>query len=404
MSAFAYTKHMKTSLIALILFLLLNFSSFAQNGTKDYVVGKSIQIHSEIMNDERHFQVYLPDGYGESDKTYDVLYILDGQRYFLHGVSLQKSFTTFMQTPEFIVVGIPRKQSDRNSIYTSNFDKYLSFIEKEILSYIDKNFRSSRKRLLYGWAFGGGFVFESMVTKPDLFDAYIAASPFPVKNKISKIDSLFANNNTFNKLLYFSAESNEGAVKESTDELYALLQAKYQERPNWIFKELLSEEHRSTPFTTLYHGISQYYCYYPELQFNSLEEFSQAGGIEYVYDYYKKRSLDYGFPNQLSDWTMFSIVRNAIRANAFEQFDKLLNEFSKSGFIERLRISRAIEIARYYLDNKNFEKAIELFNLLNEIHPNSERPLKGLGDTYQAMNKNKKASIYYEKAKKLSQN
>ena len=173
---------------------------------------------------------------------------------------------------------------------------------------------------------------------------------------------------------------------------------------NWTFKELESEEHRSTPFTTLYHGMSQYFYYFPEIQFNSLEDFSKAGGIKYVHEYYQKRALKYGFSNQPSDWTMFSITRNAIRENNFEQFDILVNEFSKTNFIERLRISRASSIAEFYLQNKHFEKALELFNLLSEKHPNSEIPLNGLGDTYKAMNEIKKASLYYEKAKTLSKN
>ena len=35
--------------------------------------------------------------------------------------------------------------------------------------------------------------------------------------------------------------------------------------------------HRSTPFTTLYHGLTTYFHYFPEIQFSDLEEFLEAG-------------------------------------------------------------------------------------------------------------------------------
>ena len=388
--------------IAVFIFLM-SLNSLAQNSEKENVIGSSLTIQSEILNDEREIQIFVPDSYSNSDKKYPVLYVLDGQRYFFHAVSLQKTFVEFKETPEFIIVGISKKPSDRNRNFSVNSQKYLEFIEKEIIKYLDAKYRTSEKRMLFGWAFGGGFVIETMINKPNLFDAYIAASPFPLKEKINKIDSFLTKHPSFSKLLFFSSETNEGLVKKGTSELNVLLTNKGNEKLNWAFKELDDEEHRSTPFTTLYHGIKKNFDYYPELQFNSLEEFTKAGGMEYVYEYYQKRASKYGFPKELSDWTMFSITRNAIRANNYKQFDILMNEFGKTEFIGRLRISRACSIAEFYLQNKQFEKAIELFADIAEKHPNSERPLNGLGDTYKEMNKTRKAASYYKKAQKLSE-
>ena len=61
-------------------------------------------------------------------------------------------------------------------------------------------------------------------------------------------------------------------------------------------------------------------------------------------------------------------------------------------------------VANYYLENKEYDKSIQIFTLLAESHPNSERPLEGLGDSYKALKKERKASLYYEKAKQLAQN
>ncbi len=382
--------------------LILCFHSNAQIEQKYHVVGTLFTIQSKVLNDERVIQVSLPEEYVDTDQRYPVLYILDGQRYFLHGVSLHQSFRDFKQTPEFIVVGISKNSTDRNRMYSANSQKYLEFIKTEVIDLIDSQFRTSEKRMLFGWAFGGGFVLETLITQPKLFDTYIAASPFPIKEKVTRLDSLLKQAPDFDRLLFFTSGTNEGVVKEGTSALNAMLANNAPASMNWVFRELEAEEHRSTPFTTLYHGIRETFEYYPELQFTNLEEFTKAGGLTYVYDYYQKRASEYGFSPELSDWTMFSITRNAIRANNYKQFEALATEFKKTGFIGRLRVSRACSIAEFYLKNAQYEAAEELFELLIEKHPTSERPLIGLGDTYKAQNKNRKAASYYKKAKKLS--
>ncbi|MEP3210180.1 MAG: alpha/beta hydrolase-fold protein [Maribacter sp.] len=378
--------------------------TFAQHSREDHIVGSTISMQSQVLNDERVLQIFLPDGYANSDTKYPVLYVLDGQRYFLHAVSLQKSFVEFEQTPEFIVVGITKNPSDRNRNYSTNSQQYRDYIKTEVIDYVNTEFRTSETRMLFGWAYAGGFVIETMTKAPDLFEAYIAASPFPVKEKIRIVDSLLEENPKFNKQLYFTSGTNEGVVKDGTDELSRLLRNKAPKTMRWTFAELEGEEHRSTPFTTLYHGLKKYFNYYPELQFSSLKEFGNAGGLPNVYAYYQKRAAQYGFSTDLSDWTMFSLTRNAIRANNFDQFDLLVNEFINTGFISRLSMNRGCSIADFYLENEHYDRALDLFTLLAEIHPKAARPLNGLGDIYKGLKKERKASRYYKRAKELSEN
>ncbi|CAM1365177.1 conserved hypothetical protein [Tenacibaculum sediminilitoris] len=393
---------MNIKILIVVLLFFLNLKSHSQINETNTVVGKTFLIQSKVLNDEREVQVFLPDSYTESKKEYPVLYILDGQRYFLHGVSLHKSFVEFRQTSEFIIVGISKKQSDRNRNFSSNSKKYLEFLEKEIINFIDERFRTSKKRLIFGWAYGGGFVIQAMTTNPDLFKGYIAASPFPLDEKINKVDSLFSKRPNFHKFLYFTSGSKEGVVREGTDKLNKLLLNKAPKAMNWIYRELEGEEHRSTPFTTLYHGLQKYYHFYPELQFSNLEEFKKAGGLDYVYGYYEQRAQQFGFPRELTKWTMFTLVRNAMRANDYNQFDTFMNEFEKTNFFGELRVNRACSIAEFYLKNNQYDKAIDLFTFLSEKHPNTESPLKGLGDTYKEMSDEKKASLFYRKVKELS--
>ncbi len=387
----------------ILIIICFNVKVKSQNMPSVNPLGSSYSIKSDILKEDRQIQIFIPESYNKTDKKYPVLYMLDGQRLFPFGVSLLKSFTQFKQTPEFIIVGITNKYPNRFGHFIDKEKKFLTFIEKDVIPFIDNNFRTSNERLIFGWEYGGSFVIQTMLDRPNLFNAYLVASPYPLNNKISHISNFLSNNTSFDKTLYFSVSPNENDVNLGTEKLDSILKLKAPKTFNWSFKKLINEEHRSTPYSTIYFGIKKFYHYYPELQFDNLDEFINSGGLGYVYDYYQKRALKFGFSKELSDWTMFSLTRNTIRADDYKQFEILVNEFSKTGFISRLRVSRACSIAEFYLENKQYDKAIDLFTLLVEKHPNSERPLNGLGDTYKELKKEKKASVYYKKAKKVSE-
>ena len=366
-------------------------------------LGSNYSIKADILKEDRQIQIFTPEGYNKTNKKYPVLYILDGQRLFPFGVSLLESFTQFKQTPEFIIIGITNKYPNRFRHFIDEEKKFLTFIEKDVIPFVDNNFRTSNERLIFGWEYGGSFVIQTMLDRPNLFNAYLAASPFPLGDKIGQISNFLSKNERFDKTLYFSVSPNENDVNIGTEKLDSVLKLKAPKTFSWSYKKLINEEHRSTPYSTIYFGVKNYYHYYPELQFNNLDEFTKSGGLDYVYDYYQKRALKFGFSEELSDWTMFSLTRNAIRANNYKQFEVLVGEFNKTEFIGRLSVGRACSIAEFHLQNKQFDKAIELFKLLAIKHPNSERPLNGLGDSYKEMKKIGKASSYYKKAKKLSE-
>lgn len=391
---------------ALLLFALFCFSTIvkAQMISSSNTLGNNYTIKSEILKEDRLIQIFTPESYEKTDKEYPVLYILDGQRLFPFGVSLLKSFTQFKQTPEFIIVGITNKYPNRFNHFIDKEKKFLTFIEKDVIPFVHSKFRASDERLIFGWEYGGSFVVQTMVDRPNLFNAYIAASPFPLDQKINQIGNFFSSNVSFDKTLYFSVSPNENDVNIGTENLDSILKLKAPKTFKWSYKKLMNEEHRSTPYSTIYFGLIDYYQYYPELQFHNLDEFTNAGGLDYVYGYYQKRALKFGFSEELSDWTMFSLTRNAIRADDFKEFEKLVNEFEPTEFISRLKVSRACTIPEFYLKHKEYNKAINLFLFLAEKHPNAQRPLNGLGDTYKELNKERKASMYYKKAKKMSEN
>ena len=120
--------------ILLLMILLININiSYSQNKGVDITVGKTYTLQSKSLKESREIEVYLPDGYGESDKEYPVLYILDGQKFYLYGVSLQRLFFFRDYTPDFIVVGILNSSPQRFRHFDSGAAEFINFIEKILI-------------------------------------------------------------------------------------------------------------------------------------------------------------------------------------------------------------------------------------------------------------------------------
>lgn len=79
------------SLLTLIICCFASLFGMAQESSP-ITIGNSHTIKSTVLNEDRTIQIYTPDGYLDSKQDYPVLYILDGQWYFLSGVAIQKPY------------------------------------------------------------------------------------------------------------------------------------------------------------------------------------------------------------------------------------------------------------------------------------------------------------------------
>ena len=363
---------------------------------------KTYEIESKILKEKREIQVYLPDGYEDANTKYPVLYILDGQRLFGHAISVAKSFDQFHLTPNFIVVGITNKYPDRFNYFSSRSSTFARFLEEEVIKSVDVQFQTSDERILFGWEYGGGFALNLLASNPALFDGYILASSYPVNDKLEKLDSLLKSGLNKPVKLYFTSAEREGTVNKEAMLLKSLFEQKPVKGLTWEYLELVNEEHRSTPYSTLYHGIKSYYAYFPVLQFATLDEFKEFGGVESVKNYYLKRSEQYGFSPELPVWTRFSIVRNAIRDNNIEEFKRLYELYIDQEVILGLRNNQPYTLTDYLTENTMHEEAIKVYLVLLTKRPQSMKLLTKLADSYDAVGNRKESKKYSRMAEKVS--
>ena len=188
----------------MMLSLLASFVSIvllAQAGNR-ITIGTIDTVQSVILAEKRKILVYVPSSRsspGTSPQKYPVLYLLDGDANFNAVVGMVQYLGQVngnTACPEMIVVGISNTNRNRDltptktgadpmlwnlpsSIYSvaGGGSAFMSFIEKELIPYIDAKYPAQPYKLLMGHSFGGLTVINTLVNNTKLFNAYIAVDP-----------------------------------------------------------------------------------------------------------------------------------------------------------------------------------------------------------------------------------
>jgi uncharacterized protein len=153
-----------------------------------------IQLDSRVMGEKRTILVSLPLSYGNGAHAYPVLYMTDGDAQLSHTAETVRFLARSARIPEMIVVGINNTDRTRDltpthvpsqtiegrvfeSPSSGGADRFLSFIETEVIPTIEQRYRTEPYRVFAGHSFGGLFAMHALFTKPKLFNAWIAVSP-----------------------------------------------------------------------------------------------------------------------------------------------------------------------------------------------------------------------------------
>lgn len=178
----------------LVLLPVLLTAAIVANATKaeDHTSGPPLIheiIHSSILLEERPIRIQLPRGYEQSESQYPVLFILDAEHeeHFNWSLETTDLLTVKGQIPEMIIVGIENVNrlrdmsvpvfENKGKTVVGGAEKFLRFLEKELIPFVNEEYRTSTTRTLYGVSASATFSIFTMVTQPTVFDAYVAASP-----------------------------------------------------------------------------------------------------------------------------------------------------------------------------------------------------------------------------------
>ena len=150
---------------------------------------QELKIDSTVLGEKRNLVVYLPAGYQNSQDRYPVLYLTDGDVQGPHTAGTIDYLAKFEQMPPMIVVGIVNPPETRTRDLTltpsdkqnpagpENADRFLAFVENEVIPFVKKQYRTLDYQVLSGTSHGGQFAINALVKRPGLFHAVIAISP-----------------------------------------------------------------------------------------------------------------------------------------------------------------------------------------------------------------------------------
>jgi len=340
---------------------------FAQQQIDYISFGKTVEFTSERLNEKRDILIYTPAGYEESNIEYPTLYITDGAENFFIATAIVNFLSRNQKIPQMTVVGIPNVNRNRDlspSVIegTSNpggGDIFLTFFEDELIPYIDKTYRTSNYRIFFGHSLGGMFANYTMFTRPELFNAFIAASPYLMYDSeyvINEAEFKLDNLSNFERQLFITL-GNEPAYHESLNKFTSLLEDNTKTL-RWDYQIFNDEDHGSIPVISLLKGLKYIYSDF-QLTMETATE-----GLKAILDHYSLVKSKYDYSVDISEAT-FNIIGYRL------------------------------------LQNGEIDKAIEVFEYNVELYPNSANVYDSLAEALEKTGRRDEAVENYEIAVKI---
>jgi predicted alpha/beta superfamily hydrolase len=380
--------------------LLITFTLSSQTKGTPISIGDNYTISSKVLNQDREIQIYLPDSYKDTDQSYPVLYILDGQRFFTNGVAIQKSLKTPDAIPEIIVVGINSVRSLRRPLFADG-DSFTSFLKEEVIQFVDSNFRTTKERIIYGWEAAAYYISEMILEEKDLFSGAIITDGGDASEELVK-----GFNSDKEIYLYMANSRKDIFYISSSDHLNELLKKNNPKNLIWKYELFNDEVHQTMPHLAMYKGLKYYYHNYDALIFESIQHYIDMGGIPYIESFLKEREKRFGSDDSIYESTQNSLIWLGLNRDNFEYFNFFMTEFSDVLSTERYASAYwQNRLAQFYLKHKDFNNAIKYFEYGIAKYPDSaelKEMYDGLSNAYQGNGNNIKAKEYRAKSAKLN--
>jgi len=270
-------------------------------------------VHSNVLNEDRVIWVRMPAASRGSNERYAVVYMTDG------GTNVNEmgstidflADTNFM--PPLIVVGItntdrvrdltPSHAGVKHSDGTvdpyptsGGADKFLDFIQTELVPEIEKRYPTQPYRVLVGHSLGGLFAVHALMARSDLFNAYIASSPslwWDDFRILRQAQEFFAKQKEFKKNLFFSLGNESGQMDEGFTQLQKMLGGNLPKGFVVASAHYREENHNSTELLSHYAALRAIFAGWQMPRDPKTDE--RIGGLAGVEQHYRDLSERFGF-------------------------------------------------------------------------------------------------------------
>ena len=322
-----------------LMLALLSVPVLADKG----IITEPLTIESSLLGEEPAvFTVTLPKGFdAKSDKRYVVMFEQHPRaQALLAGMQDWMSHNGGWPWIETIVVTAPDGHKGLGKLKGDAIEErgnhaLLDFYQQALLPAIDKQYPTNGFRIMNGFTGNAGLVLYTLLNRPELFNAYIAASPVLSKDfayvlkdgakQLKAIAPKLSNRPVFLQISTSDSDFEQGQLA-SFDELEALLKAHAPAGLNWQSRRFDGSYYMTQPVLATAHGI--------EFIFNDIHQPLAADssvskqGVAAIVDHYRELSERvYGFEVSPADSLIAlaeSIDDSASRLNVFAQSVKAL--------------------------------------------------------------------------------
>jgi hypothetical protein len=394
--------------ITLALILLVFFwTAHSQNSHGQVVIGNIDTIYSTSLNENRVFWVYSPktdpnSGFGKV--TYPVIFLLDGDAHFASVTSLirqlSEGFTRFF--PEMIIVGILNTDRMRDltptpikgspdfkdsSIFksTGGGEKFMAFLEKELIPHIDSTYSTAPYRMFIGHSLGGLMVIDALFHHNNLFNAYVAIDPslWYDDRKLMKQTGNILSAVDFRKESLYIAIANtmkpgmdtvsvRKDVSNSTSHIRSILD----------FTTLLKQDKKS--------GLKWEYKYYADDDHGSVPLIAEYDALRFIFKNYR-----------MPAWEVLTDSLYNTDSAVTTHFRNLSAEWGYTVYPPEQFVN---SLGYAFLQKKQFDKSYRFFSMNVNNYPDSFNVYDSMGDFYEAKVDKQKAKENFEKALRIRDN
>ena len=383
-----------------------------ENSTNQIVIGQIDSIFSNTLNESRKIWVHMPISarngtFGET--KYPVLYLLDGPGHFYSVTGMIKQLSTTNGNtivPEMIIVAIPNTDRARDLTPThvdidffsgdsiqfasGGGNKFLDFIENELIPHIERTYPTTGYRTFVGHSFGGLSVINALITRPHLFNNYVAIDPsmwWDDQAFLNSADSILSVNRFDGKALYIGIANtmDEGMninevlsdTTRSTAHIRSILQfvnsldTKADNGLHFGWKYYNNDDHGSVPLITEYDAL---HFLFPWYNISGLNQFFDPAStasaeelINFISSHYDNVSDHFGYkvppPEQFINSIGYGFMNNNMPDKAIALFDLNIQNYPESSNVYDSR-------GDCYLAHEDSVKALELFIKALEVGSN----------------------------------
>ena len=369
--------------LASVFALLVLISSAGQAQVPPGVT--AVKLNSAVLGEERTILVRVPAGYETNKLRYPVLYMTDGNAHIVHTSSTVEFLARNGRMSEMIVVGINNTDRTRDLSPTrvtttvaggnsalqfptsGGADKFIKFIETELIPEIEKRYRVQPYRILAGHSLGGLFAIHTMISRPELFHSYVAVSPalqWDNQVVVKRAEDFLKARKEFDASLFMSLGNEPGPIDDGFHQLKQVLEKNQTKGFEWKAQLLDDEDHGSVVLHSHYLAMRKVFDGWQVPR--DRDTGRVAGDFKSVEEHYQKLSHKFKYDIPVPE--------------------NLVNQLGYQSLFAR-----------------RFDEAIAIFKTNVERYPQSANVYDSLAEAYERSGRLELAAPLYEKAQTLGQ-